>query len=98
MSKEIKIKGVSDMPPMAMSLGRMSWNKTGAWRNMTPVLDEDKCTGCMICWKFCPDTSITCEDPPKIIYEFCKGCGICAVECKFDAIEMIEGAEPPKGK
>ncbi len=95
MTEKIDIKGAHDMPPMAKSLGRMSWNKTGSWRNVTPVIAYEKCNSCMICWKFCPDVAITCEAPPKIIYDFCKGCGVCAEECPADAVEMIEGAEPP---
>ena len=78
------------MPPMAMSLGRMSWNKTGSWRNVTPVIDYEKCTRCMICWKFCPDLAITCTEPPEIILEYCKGCGVCAEECPVKCIEMKE--------
>ena len=91
MSEKIEIRGACDMPPMAMSLGRMSWNKTGSWRNVTPVIDYEKCTRCMICWKFCPDLAITCTEPPEIILEYCKGCGVCAEECPVKCIEMKEG-------
>jgi 2-oxoacid:acceptor oxidoreductase delta subunit (pyruvate/2-ketoisovalerate family) len=95
MSDEVEMRGVRDMPAMAMSLGRMTYNKTGSWRNMTPVLDGEKCNGCMLCWKFCPDVCISAEVPPVIDYDYCKGCGVCANECPVDAIEMIEGATPP---
>jgi 2-oxoacid:acceptor oxidoreductase delta subunit (pyruvate/2-ketoisovalerate family) len=91
MTKKMEIRGASDMPPMAKSLGRMSWNLTGAWRNVTPVIDYEKCTRCMICWKFCPDLAITCTEPPEIILEYCKGCGVCAQECPVKCIEMKEG-------
>lgn len=97
MSDEVDIKGANDMPAMAMSLGKMTYNKTGSWRNMTPVLDGEKCNGCMLCWKFCPDVCMSADDPPIIDYDFCKGCGVCANECPVDAIEMIEGATPPSG-
>jgi pyruvate ferredoxin oxidoreductase delta subunit len=30
------------------------------------------------------------DDYPEIDYDYCKGCGICANECPFDAIVMIE--------
>lgn len=90
MSDEVKIKGAGDMPPMAVSLGFMTVNKTGAWRNMRPVLDESECIQCGICWKFCPDVAIDINDYPKINYDYCKGCGICAVECPTDAIVMEE--------
>ncbi len=81
-----------DLPPMAMSLGTTRYNKTGTWRNEKPVVDVDKCTGCGICWKFCPDMSITEDEngKAKVDYEFCKGCAICFVECPVDAIKMVE--------
>ena len=43
---------------MAMSLGSMLYNKTGAWRNIRPEIDLAECIQCGICWKFCPDASI----------------------------------------
>ena len=50
MSEEVDIKGANDMPAMAMSLGKMTYNKTGSWRNMTPVLDGATRNGCLLCW------------------------------------------------
>ncbi len=91
MTEKIDIRGACDMPPMAKSLGRMSWNLTGSWRNVTPVIDYEKCTLCMLCWKFCPDLAVTCTEPPQIILDYCKGCGVCAEECPANCIEMKEG-------
>ena len=69
-------------------------NKTGGWRTMKPIVDEEKCKKCNICWQFCPDSSIEPADrkenhPIKINYDYCKGCGICAAECPFKAITMV---------
>lgn len=65
---------------------------TGDWRTMRPVLIEDKCTGCLLCWPTCPDTSIIPTDDGKIKYDYdhCKGCGICVEVCPFDAIDFVE--------
>jgi len=41
-----------DMPPMPASLGMMTHNKTGSWRNVRPVINYEKCINCFICWKF----------------------------------------------
>ena len=41
----------------------------------------------MLCWKFCPEPAISPADPPVIDYDYCKGCGICIVECPYGAIE-----------
>lgn len=85
-SKEIIIQNASEMTPMVVSLGSMRINKTASWRSIRPILDADKCTSCMICWKYCPEPAILPTNPPTIDYDFCKGCGICIVECPFDAI------------
>ena len=40
---------------------------------------------------YCPDASIEVKDGQMtgIDYEHCKGCGVCARECKFGAISMV---------
>jgi 2-oxoacid:acceptor oxidoreductase delta subunit (pyruvate/2-ketoisovalerate family) len=85
-SETIEITGIKDLPPMPASMGSMRMNKTASWRSIRPVILEDKCKRCMLCWKFCPEPAIFPTDPPTIDYDFCKGCGICIVECPFDAI------------
>jgi pyruvate ferredoxin oxidoreductase gamma subunit len=60
---------------------------TGSWRSRRPALDAEKCTGCLLCWIYCPEAVITREDR-AIDYRYCKGCGICARECPAKAITM----------
>lgn len=87
----VKFTGVKDMPPLAMSLGLMTYNKTGSWRTLKPVIDYEKCNLCMLCWKFCPDACIYIRDErPWIDYEYCKGCIICVEECPKEAIRIEE--------
>ena len=64
--------------------------KTGSWRVFRPIFDKAKCVKCLRCWIFCPEGSIKREkdDMISIDYEYCKGCGICASECKVKAITM----------
>ncbi len=83
-----KFKTHKDLPLLAVSSCSTAVNKTGSWRALTPVIDYEKCSGCMICWKFCPEICITPDERPKIIFEYCKGCGICAYECPKKAIKM----------
>jgi len=68
--------------------------KTGFWRSLTPIIDHNKCVKCLLCVVLCPEASIVVEqDSPKILYEYCKGCGICAEECPVKAISMVSGDE-----
>jgi len=64
---------------------------TGDWKTYTPVRDTTKCTKCLVCTLFCPDSAIH-WNPEKGDIEFdlnfCKGCGICANECPTKAIVM----------
>ena len=64
--------------------------KTGSWRSMRPKIDFDKCTKkCYFCFEYCPDGAVSkSDDGPVIDFDYCKGCGICAVECPKEAIEM----------
>ena len=64
---------------------------TGDWKTKKPVLQESKCTNCLFCWIWCPEPAIL--RGAKTIsfdYNYCKGCGICAVECPVKAITMVE--------
>lgn len=93
LKNEREIPGVyntAGIPEMPVTTGSMAVNKTAGWRNIKPVIDYSKCSGCMICWKFCPDVSIEIKDEsPVINYDYCKGCGICSVECPKKAIGMV---------
>lgn len=64
--------------------------KTGGWRSERPVRDEAKCTQCLFCYFYCPDSAVIVEDKKVVAFDLdhCKGCGICATECPADAICM----------
>lgn len=64
-------------------------NLTGSWRDMKPLLDQEKCSKCGLCWIYCPDLSVSRGDSYEINYGYCKGCGICAEECPTGAINMV---------
>ena len=71
-------------------------NKTGAWRTNRPKFIYDKCTACDICPRVCPEGIIyqtgqinaLGKKPYDCDLDFCKGCGLCAIACPFQAIEM----------
>lgn len=89
MSKRLLSK--DEMTPGAVADGGTTAQIcTGSWRTFAPTTDYGKCTHCLICWVFCPDSAVVVEGGRKLgtDYQYCKGCGICATECPADAIEM----------
>lgn len=64
---------------------------TGNFRTVRPVVDQEACTGCKICWLACPDSCITMHQDSDIKVEinlkYCKGCGLCREVCPVDCIE-----------
>jgi len=82
--KEIPIAGVCWRPATDYL--------TGDWKTVKPVRDKEKCNKCLICYMFCPDGAVTWDSEVEDIgfnYDYCKGCGICAIECPKKAIEMV---------
>ncbi len=74
--------------------------KTGSWSTIKPKINLDKCivakmekNVCHFCWLYCPEPIITRTIPPRILYDYCKGCGICVEVCPHKAIEMVEESE-----
>jgi len=64
--------------------------KTGSWRVFRPVIIEEKCVKCMLCWMYCPEAAIEVKsrkEVPKINYDYCKGCLICMEVCPVKAIK-----------
>lgn len=92
--KEIPIGGVIDEP------GKSREYHTGTWRVSRPVVDLNKCTNCMLCWLYCPDMAIKITTNEKnrpqmvgFVYDYCKGCGLCANVCPVNAIDMKKETE-----
>jgi pyruvate ferredoxin oxidoreductase gamma subunit len=77
--------------------------RTGLWRTQRPVIDESLCKRCSwVCSTFCPDGAIDVlpDGRPRIDYDHCKGCLVCAAVCPPHAIrierETESGAEGRK--
>jgi 2-oxoacid:acceptor oxidoreductase delta subunit (pyruvate/2-ketoisovalerate family) len=83
----------ADFPRSIISDRSMEENLTGNWRSLRPVIDAARCTGCLICWKFCPEACVGLTDKvPAIGLSYCKGCGVCVAECPPKAIRFEDEA------
>jgi len=53
-------------------------------------IDNEKCTGCTLCFRNCPVGAITGEkrSPHFIDNSICIKCGVCYDKCKFDAVSV----------
>jgi pyruvate ferredoxin oxidoreductase gamma subunit len=74
-----------------LSPGNTNTRRVGDWTKFKPIIDYDKCTKCMICFVYCPDSAISIDvntKYPVVDYGACKGCNICFTECPTKAITM----------
>lgn len=87
-------KKLADYPlGPAFTSGYLAETNAGM-RTFRPVIDSKKCVKCFRCFLLCPDGAIDKSgDSLAIDYDFCKGCGICAYECKPKAITMKKEGE-----
>ena len=58
---------------------------------ITYSIDPDKCTGCTLCAKQCPQNAISGErkEAHVIDQSACIKCGVCLEACKFNAVEVL---------
>ena len=81
-----------DIPAAATS----ELSRTGAWRTVSPVIDDERCKRCAwVCSTFCPDGAIhvDAERRPSIDYDHCKGCLVCVAVCPAHAIRVVAQRE-----
>lgn len=71
--------------------GNSAAKHTGNWRTFKPMIDYQRCTDCMICYAYCPESAMSVGRDGKIQidYDNCKGCMICLTECPLRAISQL---------
>jgi len=71
---------------LGMGLGSRA-GKQMQHSDILPNVNQEKCTGCTRCTKWCPASAIEMENNKAVIsHEKCIGCGECTVTCNFRAI------------
>lgn len=69
--------------------GKMQMHNDGK-----PQVDQELCTGCKVCGRYCAQDAILYGEDRKatIDHEKCVGCGRCIGACNFDAISNESGS------
>jgi len=80
---------------MVTDTGNSYARHTGNWRTFRPTIDYGKCTNCMICYAYCPESAMSVGEDGrvKIDYDNCKGCMICMTECPLRAVTQSREGE-----
>ncbi len=81
---------LADRPPSSDLITPEEKSVSTLWRECLPVCDVKKCV-CIECLAayYCPEGVISWKDEAyHVDYDFCKGCGTCALECPEKAIAM----------
>lgn len=87
-------KSIADYPLGPAFKAEHLIDVSSGMRTYRPIIDNEKCVMCLRCFLVCPDGTIDKSgENLEIDYDFCKGCGICAKECKFNAITMQKEGE-----
>jgi pyruvate ferredoxin oxidoreductase delta subunit len=79
--------------PLTVKPGASKRNKTGSWRmEFRPKFLQKDCIACKLCVQICPEACIHGKDKNSFYcdYDYCKGCGNCAIICPKKDIEMVK--------
>jgi len=85
---EIEVTGTSPSKPMEKANTASDGNSR--FREMTAVIDRERCMNCGLCIDICPEQAIDMGPIVAIDSIKCTGCGSCIKECPNEAISLSE--------
>ncbi len=80
---------------LGMGLGSRA-GKLHMHSDVSPKVDQEKCTACGVCVKNCDVGAIKMEDVAEINSQKCIGCAMCIAVCEFKAINVPWGGSTNK--
>ncbi len=83
----------AEAPDLALALGgyRTISKTEELYESRKATIDYTNCTLCLNCLNYCKFRAIELQDGiPKIIEEYCEGCGACSLVCPTGAISFRE--------
>jgi pyruvate ferredoxin oxidoreductase gamma subunit len=85
---EVSFDPPAQATPSIYVVANSPQRRTGSWRKFRPVLHQEQCSRCWICFVWCPDAAISLDvdEYPIVDYDVCKGCLLCARECPTHAL------------
>lgn len=85
---------LSELPMGPAVKSGQLYDISAGMRTFRPVIDQEACVKCLQCFLVCPDGAVDKSgETLEIDYNYCKGCGVCASECRPGAIHMVKEAE-----
>jgi pyruvate ferredoxin oxidoreductase delta subunit len=87
--------------PLIVKPGKSKGDKTGAWRvQLRPDYLRKNCIACRMCVQVCPEGCVRGQEKNTFVcdYNYCKGCGLCALICPKKDIVMVEEASGEEKK
>ena len=90
-NKDFKINNIDDLPLGTYGDALLLTETMEGWRTEKPIVNNETCKICNMCYLVCPEGAIYIKDNKVCIdYRFCKGCGICSNQCRNHCISMIK--------
>lgn len=85
----IGVDADAEAPDLALALGDYVevYSREEVQESRKAVINYDTCSRCLTCAEVCRFNAIVVEDSePKIIEEYCEGCGACSIVCTTGSI------------